>query len=306
MVRYYEIGIDAKCPNEVCDSAHTVTDNERGEILCRGCGIVMAECLLDMSHEDQPHTPEEFMTQTRTGPTTSLVMHDRGLSTVIGADRDSAGNALPVRSRHEFNRLRIWDQRSKSRSAASMSKAFTMLHAMKTKLAVPNSVVERAAYIYRKVVAAGLTRGRTVASLMSVSLYVACRESDTPRILDDIVAISNVDKKVLFRDLRTVLRKLDINLNQYGMSSFVVKIANNMNLSENSKRMALDILRRSEEKMITAGKHPVALAAAAIYISCVDGGERITQRSLSKTAGVSDVTIRNSVTLMRDNLDMWE
>ena len=36
------------------------------------------------------------------------------------------------------------------------------------------------------------------------------------------------------------------------------------------------------------------------------GGEQITQRSLSKTAGVSDVTIRNSVTLMRDNLDMWE
>lgn len=36
------------------------------------------------------------------------------------------------------------------------------------------------------------------------------------------------------------------------------------------------------------------------------GGEQITQRSPSKTAGVGDVTIRNSVTLMRDNLDMRE
>ena len=304
MVRYHQDGFDAKCPNEICDSPNTVTDYERGEVLCGGCGVVMAESMPDVSHEDQPYTPEEFMTQSRTGPSTSLVIHDRGLSTVIGADRDSSGNALPAGARYEFNRLRMWDQRSKSRSAASLSKAFTMLHAMKTKLAIPHSVVERAAYVYRKAVAAGLTRGRTIASLMSASLYVACRESDTPRTLDDIVAISNVEKKVLFRDLRTLLKRLDISLSQYDTSSFVVKIANNMNLSENAKRVALDILKRSEEKMITAGKHPVALAAAAIYIACVSGEERITQRSLSKAAGVSDVTIRNSVVLIRENLDI--
>lgn len=264
----------------------------------------MAESMPDISHEDQPYTPEEFMAQSRTGPSTSLVIHDRGLSTVIGADRDSSGNALTAGARYEFNRLRMWDQRSKSRSAASLSKAFTMLHAMKTKLAIPHNVVERAAYVYRKAVAAGLTRGRTIASLMSASLYVACRECDTPRTLDDIVSISNVEKKVLFRDLRTLLKKLDISLNQYETSSFVVKIANNMNLSENAKRGALDLLKRSEEKMITAGKHPVALAAAAIYIACVSGGEQITQRSLSRAAGVSDVTIRNSVVLIRENLDI--
>ena len=35
---------------------------------------------------------------------------------------------------------------------ATLSKAFTLLHGMKTKLGIPNNVVENAAYIYRKAV----------------------------------------------------------------------------------------------------------------------------------------------------------
>ena len=41
------------------------------------------------------------------------------------------------------------------------------------KLGIPDNVVENAAYLYRKIVSAKLTRGRTMASLISASLY-AC------------------------------------------------------------------------------------------------------------------------------------
>ena len=39
-----------------------------------------------------------------------------------------------------------------------------------------------------------------------------------------------------------------------------------MNLSEKTKRDAFDILKRCEDKEITAGKHPVAQAAASLYM----------------------------------------
>lgn len=287
-----------------CQSSTFITDYERGEVICSVCGEVMAVSLTDGSRPDQLYTPEHFMKRAQNGPTSSLVMYDQGLSTVIGTNRDSAGNALSIKSKYDFNRLRMWDRRSKSRSSVSLSKAFTLLNSMKTKLALPDSVVERTAFIYRKVVAANLTRGRTIASLLTAALYIACRESDIPRTLDELVVISNIEKKALFRDLSVILNRLDITLEQYDTSSFVVKLSNNMKLSEKTKRMALEILRRSKKKRITAGKHPVAMAAASVYISTLLNNENITQSSLSRNAGVSDVTIRSSVNLIRNALNI--
>jgi transcription initiation factor TFIIB len=258
--------------------------------------------MMDPVHEGRAFTAEDYAARARTGPAASLVMHDRGLSTVIGNDRDSTGRSLSSRSKMKFSRLRTWDQRSKSRSTASMSRAFVMMNSITTKLTIPSIVVERAAYIYRKALAAGLTKGRTVASLAAASVYVACRETGTPRTLDDMAATANVEKRVLYRDMRRLLARLDLKPDQYKISAFVVKISNNLGLSESIKRDALEILKRSEEMLVTAGKNPVAMASAAIYISCINNETQMSQRMLSKQAGVSDVTVRNSVAVIRDAL----
>ena len=306
MVINYSKDYDVKCQLDTCKTYPVITDSERGEMFCGGCGLVLVQNIADVSYENNGYTQEEYMKLTRTGPATSLTMHDKGLSTVIGANRDSAGNALSSKTKYEFNRLRTWDQRSKSRKTSALSKAFTMLHAMKTKLGLSDNVVENAAYIYRKAVSAKLTRGRTMASLVSASLYAACRENNMPRTLDDIAGVGNVERRVLSRDLRTIIKKLGLNLNQYDTASFISKISNNMNLKEKTKRDAFEILKRCEKKMITAGKHPVAQAAASLYIACILNGEKISQKKFSMESGVSDVTIRNRAVLIKKTLKITE
>jgi transcription initiation factor TFIIB len=300
----YSNEYDVKCQLDTCKTYPIITDSERGEMFCGGCGLVLVQNISDTSHESNGYSPEDFMKLARTGPATSLTMYDKGLSTVIGADRDSSGNALSSKTKYEFNRLRVWDQRSKSKSTVSLSKAFTLLNGMKTKLGIPDSVVENAAYIYRKTVSAKLTRGRTMASLVSASLYAACRENNIPRTLDDIANVGNVERKILSRDLRTIIKKLGLKLNQYDVSSFISKISNNMNLKEKTKRDAFDILKRCESEEITAGKHPVSQAAASLYIACIMNGEKISQKKFSKESGVSDVTIRNRVVLIKKHLKL--
>ena len=267
---------------------------------------VLSYCKIWMINHMKAHgyTQEEFMTQTRTGPAISLTMYDKGLSTVIGKNVDSTGRAISRSAKSRFSRLRIWDQRSKSRSTSTLSKAFTQLNAMKTKLGIPDSVVENAAYIYRKAVAAKITRGRTMTSLISAALYAACRITNTPRTLDDIATVGNVERRTLSRDLRTLIRTLDLTLEQYDTAAFIVRIANNMNLKEKTKRDALSILTRSENEEITAGKHPVAQAAASLYLSCIMNGEKLSQKKFSEAAGVSDVTIRNRSALIRKVLKL--
>ncbi|MBI2111263.1 MAG: transcription initiation factor TFIIIB [Nitrosarchaeum sp.] len=306
MLENYSNEYDVKCQLDTCKTYPIITDSERGEMFCGGCGLVLVQNIADTSHESNGYSQEDFMKLTRTGPATSLTMHDKGLSTVIGINKDFSGNALSSKTKYEFNRLRVWDQRSKSRSTATLSKAFTLLNGMKTKLGISDNVVENAAYIYRKIVSAKLTRGRTMASLVSASLYAACRENNLPRTLDDIANAGNIERRILSRDLRTIIKKLGLNLNQYDISSFISKISNNMNLKEKTKRDAFDILKRCEPEGIIAGKHPVAQAAASLYIACIINGEKISQKKFSKESGVSDVTIRNRVALIRKTLKIIE
>lgn len=295
---------DVRCQLDTCKTYPIITDSFRGEIFCGGCGLVLVENLDDTSHENRSFSSEEFMKNARTGPAMSLTMFDKGLSTVIGTNKDFSGNSLSGKTKFEFNRLRVWDQRSKSRATSSLSKAFTLLHGMKTKLGVPDNVVENAAYIYRKAVNAKLTRGRTMASLISASLYASCRQNNTPRTLDDIANAGNIERRILSRDLRTIIKKLGLKLNQYNTASFIVKISNNMNLNEKTKRDAFNILKRCEEEKITAGKHPVAQAAASLYIASILNGEKISQKKFSKESGVSDVTIRNRSNLIKKTLKL--
>jgi transcription initiation factor TFIIB len=302
----YSSDYDVKCQLDTCETYPAITDSERGEIFCGGCGLVLVDNMSDISHENNGYSSEDFMKLSRTGPATSLTMNDRGLSTVIGTNKDSTGKALSGKTKYEFNRLRTWDQRSKSRQTASLSKAFTKLHGMKTKLGIPNNVVENAAYIYRKAVNAKLTRGRTMNSLIAASLYAACRENNIPRTLDDIAEAGNVERRILSRDLRTIIKKFNLNLNQYDTASFIVKISNNMNLGEKTKRDAFDILKRCEDEKITAGKHPVAQAAASLYIACIVNGEKISQKKFSNESGVSDVTIRNRANLIKKTLNLMD
>ncbi len=306
MIGNYSSDYDVKCQLDTCKTYPVITDSERGEIVCGGCGLILVQNMLDTSYENNGYTLEGFMKQARTGPATSLTMFDKGLSTVIGTNKDFSGNSLSSKTKYEFNRLRTWDQRSKSRNTASLSKAFTLLHGMKTKLGIPDNVVENAAYIYRKIVSAKLTRGRTMATLISAALYAACRENNIPRTLDDIAEAGNVERRILSRDLRTIIKKLGLNLNQYDTNSFITKISNNMNLKEKIKRDAFEILKRCEKEEITAGKHPVAQAAASLYISCIMNGVKISQKKFSEESGVSDVTIRNRSVLIKKTLKLVE
>ena len=306
MVVNYSSDYDVKCQLDTCKTYPVITDSDRGEVFCGGCGLVLVQNLDDTSHENRSYSSEDFMKNARTGPATSLTMFDRGLSTVIGTNKDSSGNSLSSKTKYEFNRLRTWDQRSKSRNTSSLSKAFTLLHGMKTKIGVSNNVVEDAAYIYRKAVNAKLTRGRTMSSLIAASLYASCRQNNTPRTLDDIAAAGNVERRILSRDLRTIIKKLGLSLNQYDTASFIVKISNNMNLSEKTKRDAFEILKKCKDEGITAGKHPVAQAAASLYIACIVNGEKISQKKFSNESGVSDVTIRNRATLIKKTLKIMD
>ncbi|MEK0376386.1 MAG: transcription initiation factor IIB, partial [Nitrosopumilus sp.] len=192
-------------------------------------------------------------------------------------------------------RLRTWDSRSQVHEPVDRNfrQAFSELDRLKDKLAVGDAVVEKAAYIYRKALEKGLVRGRSISALIASALYASCRDTETPRTLKDIAQVSNIKRKDIARCYRLLLRELNLKMPVVNPINCISRIASKAGLSEKTKRKATKILQRAEELKISAGKDPMGLAAAALYVACVTLGENKTQRDVAEAAGVTEVTIRN-------------
>ena len=71
------------------------------------------------------------------------------------------------------------------------------------------------------------------------------------------------------------------------------KLQVNYRYQKKTKRYGIKVLREAQEHEESAGKDPMGLAAAALYLSCVKNGEDRTQRDIAEAANVTEVTIRN-------------
>jgi len=287
-----------------CTQGPLITDGVLGEIVCGSCGLVLVEKVEDSALESRIHDVEEYLDKSRTGSGSTLAMHDMGLTTVIGTEnKDASGNFLSSDMKNRFKRLRLWNTRSESRPTdRNLKMAFTILNTIKTKLAIPDMVIEKAAYIYRKSIVKKLTRGRSISGLIHASLYAACRETDTPRTLRDIAHAGNLTKKNLATSYRNLIKILDLNLKPYDPSEFITRISSQVGISEKTRRDALNILSKAAEKEISVGKNPVSLAAASLYLSCMMNHEEKNQDDIAKASGVTAVTIRNRVRSLRKDL----
>jgi len=294
----------SKCKLENCVITKAITDNENGELICVNCGSVLEE-KLNNQNEVHVHSLEEFMGQTRTGPKNSLTMYDKGMNSVIG-DKDSNGRSLTAFNKSRFRRLRLWDKRSKMKNSPqrTLNKSLIFLNSMKEKLGIHDLVLESSAYLFRKIMQARLTRGRDANSLMGAALYVSCRQTSTPRSLMDIAKVGNIAKKTLQKDVRTIIRRLDLEMPQYDISSFITRMSNDFNFDEKTKRFALKILKDVEKKGLVEGKHPMGQAVASLYLASILNGYSVSQQEFAKVSGITSVTLRNRVNTIRNALNL--
>ena len=283
-----------KCP--ACTNTKIVTDHDTGELFCANCGLVITDKVTDTNAEWRSFSKDGGADPTRTGAPTSLTMHDRGLSTIIGAvNKDASGKPLSTSMKSTIERLRTWDSRSKVNASSdkNLRQALSELATLKDKLSLSDSVIEKAAYIYRKALEKGLVKGRSISALIASALYAACRDTETPRTLKDVADAGNIKKKDIARCYRLLHRELELKMPVVDPTQCVAKIASKLQISEKTKRYGIKVLREAQEHEESAGKDPMGLAAAALYLSCVKNGEDRTQRDIAEAANVTEVTIRN-------------
>lgn len=283
------------CPS--CGKNMVIVDEKIGESYCTHCGFVISENMVDAGAEWHSFSGDT-RNQTRVGDHTSILIHDMGLSTVIGrTNHDVTGKPISHMMKNSFNRLRLENNRTRIRSSLDKNfvQAFADMNNLKIKLSLSDSIIETAAYRYRKAVEKGLIRGRSIKGMVGACVYFACRDAEISRNLNSVAKTINISRKDLSKCYRTLLKEFEIIVPPPNPINSVSKIANIVGLSEKTKRKAIEFLEQEKTLGGLEGRDPNGLAGAVLYVIGVMHGEVKSQKQISLASGVTEVTIRNRI-----------
>lgn len=278
-----------------CGSPNIIRDEDAGEEVCGKCGLVLEEDVVDLGPEWRAFTKAEKDNRTRVGMARSYTIYDMGLSTSFGGNRDARGNKLDSKTRNKMNKLKRYDNRTKLDDSweRNLSIAMAELDRLSVMLHIPKMVKENAAYFYRQSLKKDLIRGRSIDAFVAASLYAACRKHKVPRPLKEISKASTREHSEVSRSYRLLYRELDLKMPIDTPMKFVRGIASKLNLKPKTEHHAVEILKEARERHGTSGKDPRGIAAAALYMSCLENDDKRIQKDVAAAAGTTEVTLRN-------------
>jgi len=121
------------------------------------------------------------------------------------------------------------------------------------------------------------------------SIWVACRSLGVPILLKEVAQSYSTRPKDILKAAATLLEKTDMRIGLARPEVFIERAGRELMLPESLRNLAVAISRRS------GSLNPVSQAAAAIYLASTEAGQVVSQRAISKSLGLSEVTVRNAI-----------
>jgi transcription initiation factor TFIIB len=294
------IEIEKCCPE--CESS-LIDDVQNGERICSGCGVVVAEQMADYGPETTSSNLEDKMKLARATGQTTYSQHDLGITTDISiSTKDFSGKSINSQVANQMNNLRKWQQRVRVSSPRErrLSNVLSKIGDTCKSLGLPKNVLETSSMIYRNLDGKIDVKGKSVASITAATIYMACKQCDVVRSLNEICeGISTVKDlkaktKLAAKYYRTMVMEMGISSAPVvTMDRYISKIANLTKTDVRVERLALEISEKTKDRNLADGKAPNGIAAAYLYVASVLLGQNVLQRDVSSVAGVTEVTIRN-------------
>ncbi len=286
--------VHGNCPE--CTSEHLVKDYHRAEILCQECGLILDERLMDRGPEWRSLEPSHKSRRERTGPPSTVLAHDKGLTTQIGwKNTDAFGRYIPHKSRAQMFRLRQWQHRIRTSRIGerTLAQGLGEVSSLSSRMGLPKQIRENAAVLYRRAANKNLARGRSIKELAAAAVYGACRQSNVPRTLDEVIMDEDLGKRAVGRAYREMARELHLEFRPQMPEDYISRFCNRLELNQDSQRRCFEIAERIRGKRMVSGVTPTGVAAAIIYAACLEMKIEKTQKEIGSVCGVTEVTLRN-------------
>lgn len=289
-------------PCDSCGVTEWIQDDNRGEVHCGSCGLVVEDTVIDLGAEWTNHS--DGNDRSRVGAPVNLALSDKGLNTVI--DRKdlwggrASRNGMNSRAQRDWRRRVVLDERSKNRN----SRERNLVEAMKfirDRGDLPPALEQAAAELYRKAIEKNLVMGRSIRGVAAACVYLTAREANLPRRIEDVAESFDMTKTMAQKELRRTIRLVSRNLGLHhvsGPAEFMDKFANDLALRPEVLGEARYLWDKVEQMGEWQGKRPSGVAGAILYKAAQMRGQPRTQADVCEVAGVSEVTLRGLLRIL--------
>jgi len=281
------------CPECQNSDPDVVEDFSAGDVICRGCGLVLSERLVDEHSEWRTFhdSDNQGADPNRVGGASNPLLQDGGLSTSISKGDGSSSSAS--------NLSRTHNKVSLGANEKSLTNSFKEIQRMAERINLPQSIIDRANELFKHMDDFKSTRGRNADGVIAASLYIACRLEDVPRTFKEICALTQISKKEISHCYKNMVKhlkdkKLVENLDTITTTDFMNRFCNQLELAGDVTKAATLVCNEAMRLGIMAGKSPISVAAAGIYMVSQLSATKRTQKAIADISGVSEVTIRNA------------
>ncbi len=268
-----------------------VSDFETGEQVCAACGVVSKSEELRFSALFGSPSSELGSVM---GDENSGMMYYVSLPAKID-DRDVDARGKHIGEVGDMNRLRRLNNLTIASDSKrrNLTRAASEIQRIGGSLGAGRNVVERAYEIYRKGIEEGNGRRRSILGMAEAAIYLACKEGGIPRSAEEIEHSSDGHEGKNIRHYSKVLLKgAGLRVSSPDPASQVSRIASRAGLGGITERRAIQILEKVKNNAVLAGKRPVSIAAAALYLAASQTSEYTTQIRIAFAAGITTITLR--------------
>lgn len=289
-------------PCSDCGEVDWTMDEHRGEVYCASCGNVAEENVIDEGPEWVNYGNDSD--KSRVGAPSNYALADKGLNTNIDRKDLLSGKAarygIKGKNRRDWRRRAVIDQRAKTRDSRirNLTKAMQMI---RDNSDLQGNLVEEAAYYYRKASEKGLVVGRSIAGVSAACVYLAARQARLPRSIAELAVSFNVKEKELKRIIRHASRVLGVH-HITGPEEYLDLYHNKLQLPPEVLKEANYMWSKIGQLDIWQGKKPSGIAGTLLYEAAKIRGSARTQAEICEVAGVSEVTLRGLLKLLKQAL----
>ncbi|WP_457557100.1 transcription initiation factor IIB [Candidatus Harpocratesius sp.] len=267
-----------------------IIDEERAEEICSKCGLIMDDHMISMEYSGERafSKAERQRRQTHGSPVNPLIP-DLQMATMIDKRATMPDN---LRKAIKWDSRYSWKQRNMIQATSEIKRIGELLN-------LPQHVKVYAIKLYRKAFTLGLLKGRSIRAMVAASIYYACGAEKIPRTLQNIVKVSDSTFHQITKCYQSLIKELNLPSPTISPKNLVSSYISLLNLPHNVEVTAGKILDKYEKIYSLSGKDPKGLVAAALYISSQLNKIKISQTKISRTVGITEVTLRNRLREMQ-------
>lgn len=276
------------CPDCKTADANYVEDFSSGDLICQDCGLVVGDRIIDTRSEWRSFTNDEGGDDpSRVGGPSNPLLDSDQLDTIVSKKDGGTGLARDL--------SRLQNRGSVKQSDRILINAFRVIGTMCDRIGLPKVICDRAKQLFKKVEDEKIMKGRANDGIIASCIYIACRQERVPRTFKEISSLTLVPKKDIGRCYKTLAPLLEQKMGVVSTEDFMARFCSHLNLNTEVQRCATLIARKANELGLLAGKSPLSVAAAGIFlITQLFPQHKKAPRDISFVAGVSESTIRST------------